>query len=120
MPLSVTLTNPAEVASLASQVAVRTIGRRLTDEESAQLAQAYNALERQYQEQKYAQAGSGVAAEATGGTLVAPPSASTFTEQQLREQHPEEVTLNSADQGFQTFLNLLDSSRARYKAVLNG
>jgi hypothetical protein len=116
-PLTVTLTNPADIASLATQIAVRTIGRRLTDAESMQLAQAYNALERQYQEQAYAAAGSGLSDNATGGTLTQPPNASTYAEQQLREQHPEDVTEMNTINNVDAFRQLLASSASRVRSV---
>lgn len=116
-PLTITLTNPADVASLASDIAVRTIGRRLTDQESANLAQAYNALERQSQQQAYEQAGSGIAENATGGEITAPPNASTYAESTVRAEHPEEATEMSTIRNFDTFRNLLASSASRVRSI---
>jgi hypothetical protein len=116
-PLTVTLTNPSDIASLATQIAVRTIGRRLTDTESSQLAQAYNVLERQYQEQAYAAAGSGLSDNATGGTITQPPNASTYAESTLRAEHPEDVSEMNTINNVDAFRQLLASSASRVRSV---
>lgn len=116
-PLTVTLTNPADIANLASDIAVRTIGRRLTDQESSTLAQAYNALERQYQTDAYTQAGSGLPDNATGGKLTQPPNASTYAESEVRAQHPEEATEMSYIRNFDAFRSLLASSSSKVRGL---
>lgn len=106
-PLVVSISNPEQVAELASQVAVRTIGRRLSSEEASRYAQAYNELERSYQTSRYEMSGSGLPG-GPGGEVVDPGSPATFTETQIRQNNPEEVSQQNYRQNFNSFLSLLN------------
>ena len=106
-PLVINITNPDQIAELASQVAVRTIGRRLSPEEANRYAQSYNELERSFQQQRYEMAGSGLPG-GPGGEVVDPGSPATYTETQIRQNNPEEVSQQNYRGNFNSFLSLLN------------
>ena len=106
-PLFITTTNPDQVAELASQIAVRTIGRRLSSEEASRYAQTYNDMERQFQRQRYEMTGSGLPG-GEGGEAADPGSAAMFSETQIRKDMPEEVTDQNYRSNFNSFLSLLN------------
>lgn len=109
-PLFITITNPDQVAELASQIAVRTIGRRLSPDEASRYAQTYNDMERQFQRQRYEATGSGLPG-GPGGEAANPSAAggaSIFAETQIRKDMPEEVTDQNYRNNFNSFLSLLN------------
>lgn len=83
-PLTITLTNPADIRKVGDTVAQNLLGRALSDSEANSLVAGYQTQERAAQTNAY-----GIGAG--GGTSIAQPSAETFAEQQLRAQHPVEV-----------------------------
>lgn len=102
-PGIIELTNPTQIANLANEVAVRTLGRRLDPIESERFASTYNQMEREYQQRIYQLRLSG-ADNTIAGEVTQPQSLSDFTTdigEQLKQENPQESsaisTLNAAD-----------------------
>lgn len=83
-PLTVTLTNPADIRKVGDTVAQNLLGRALSDQEANVIVAGFHAQESAAQKAAYG-IGDG------GGTSTAAPSPDTFAEQTLRAQHPVEV-----------------------------
>lgn len=80
-PLTVTLSNPADLRALVDRTARKTLGRAPSESEMQRFVTAYQSLEQQ--EQRQADAASEV-----GGTLTAAPDPSVFAEQQVEAMDP--------------------------------
>lgn len=88
-PLTVTLTNPADIRKVGDTVAQNLMGRALTDDEANTIVAGFHAQESSAQRAAY-NVGDG------GGTSTANPSAETYAEQSLRSQHPLDVAGHDA------------------------
>lgn len=87
-PLVIHYTNPDDIKGLANDVAVRRIGRRLSDAELEHHVAAWQASERTAAEQQYRMTGSGLPG-GTGGSITDPVSANGLDEQIRREHEPD-------------------------------
>lgn len=99
-PLTVSLTNPTDLARIFQQTAEATMGRRLDTPDIEKLVNSYQQLESGYQNTAYGQ-------QETGGTVTAPPSAGAFAESELEETNPGEVGATEIANQFDNFLDII-------------
>lgn len=111
---SAQLTRPETLASMAKELSVRVMDRQLTDEEAMRMATAYNQMEQAAQQSYYDQTGTG-AEPGAGGTVYSPGDFSSYATEQVKKEHPLEVSGQNLIDNSETFFNLLSSSRSRYE-----
>lgn len=80
-PLQVKVTNPDELAQVFRAAVINTRGEGWASDKIQQMVNAYQGIESGAQQQAYNM-------QDTGGTVVAPPSAQSFAETQVRQQDP--------------------------------
>jgi acyl-CoA synthetase (AMP-forming)/AMP-acid ligase II len=83
-PLTVELTNPDDLKSVAQKVAQTLYGGNLPEADLERFVNTFHGMESGAQSQAYGMAES-------GGTVVAPPNASVAAESQIRAEHPDQV-----------------------------
>jgi hypothetical protein len=78
--VSVRLTNPDDLKIVFQKASQQTLGRSLSDQELAKLAESYNSLEKSYQYKAV-----------SGGTTTAPPDVTTYGIEQAKKAAPMEA-----------------------------
>lgn len=106
-PLTIKLTNPDDIKSIANKVASDLYGGNLPTEDLDAIVAGFQGLESGAQTAAYDMAGG------SGGTVTAPPDVSTFAESQIRQTRPVEV----AQQGF---VNALDDVLSTFTRRMPG
>jgi hypothetical protein len=108
------LTRPETLAQMAKELSVRVMDRQLTDEEAMRMATAYNQMEQAAQQSYYTQTGT-ADAPGSGGEVYQPGDFSSFANEQIKKEHPLEVSGQNLINNSNTFFDLLSASRSRYE-----
>lgn len=101
-PKVINLTNPEDIKSVVDSLAVKRLGRRLSDADKARYAQLYNQLETEEQNKAYD-------LDETGGTMTNAPGVESFIDQRVKQENPGEYMAHETVQRYEEFLQLLGS-----------
>lgn len=96
-PLTVKLTSPDDLKSVAQKTAQTLLGGNLSDDDLNRFVTSYNQMETQYQTDAYNQEYGQYAQTGQLGnvSVTAPPSPDVELEKEVRQQHPDQVFANS-------------------------
>lgn len=109
-PLTVELTNEADIRAGLDQAAPNLLGRKLHDDEVSPFVAQYHDLQRQAAVAKYNQTyntGGGDAYYGGGGTVTDPPSLDGFIDQQMKTKYKDEYSANTIGQNGLYFLKMI-------------
>lgn len=108
-PLTIDLTNPADIRKAIKDQALDTLGRKLSDKEAETFVALYQGMEAAKQRQSYSQQYGAPGHYGPGGTSVSAPSLGAFTEEEIRKRYPTEAGAHDIANAGAAFFEMLGS-----------